>query len=129
MGLGAHLDRLLTCNTKSPVVKDIGNPDQDCQTSQRKAREQYLASLKFILDLFDPSTRDFLRCCFGYGHICIPVGHRRVRISQYLKALQGDAALPTIELGNFLKHLYRSVVPAPVEQELWRLLETKHNEA
>ena len=129
MGLEAHLARLLTCDTKSPVVKDIGNPDQDRQTGQRKAGEQYLASLKFLLDLFHPSTREFLRCRIGYSHICIPVGHRHVLTSQCLKALQSDAAFATIEPGNLLKHFYRSVVPAPVEQEFWRLLETKHTEA
>lgn len=129
MGLEAHLDRLLTCDTKSPVVKDIGNPNQDRQTGQRKAQEQYLASLKFLLDLFHPGTREFLRYRIDYSHICIPVGHRRVLTSQCLKALQSDAAFATIEPGNLLKHFYRSVVPAPVEQEFWRLLETKHNEA
>ena len=34
---GLHGDRLFTRNTESPVIKNIGDPDQNGQTSQRNA--------------------------------------------------------------------------------------------
>lgn len=87
----------LTSNTEAPVIKDVRNPDQCCQSSHGSGREKYLITGKFQLYLIYERAIELLRPRSEYGLMCISTCKGSIFVVQSRERFHGNMAFASIE--------------------------------